>query len=151
MPALTMAKVAPKGTTTSGPLTLQRPSAKEGLEALRAKAAYSTHEKLNKQLATPLNAAGLVPMRTVSGNSLGSLGQYCMDWNNADLQEASSSARVPSYPLPGFIDGKPLDPASPITVGHLMYNVKAALLEADRAVEVASSLPLSPVPEIRVE
>ena len=74
-----------------------------------------------------------------------------MDWNNADLQEANSSARVSAYPLPGFIDGKPLDPASPITVGHLMYNVKVALLEADRAVEVASSLPLSPVPEIRVE
>ena len=69
-----------------------------------------------------------------------------MDWNNADLQEATSAARVPAYPLPELVDGKPLDPASPITVGQLMYNAKAAMLEVDRAVEVSFLSSLIPSP-----
>ena len=143
---ITAKQQTPKAPPASGPLVVKKPTAREGLEALRAKAAYSAHEKLNKQLVATSNAAGFVPMRTVSGRSLGSLVEYNMDWNNADLQEANSAARVPAYPLPELVDGKPLDPASPITVGQLMYNAKAAMLEVDRAVEVSSFSSLIPSP-----
>ena len=70
-------------------------------------------------------------MKTLSGRSLGSLGKYSMDWNNADICETSIAAPIPDYPLPQLVSGKPLDPASPITVGHRMYVAKAAVLELD--------------------
>ena len=146
-PASTMAKPAPKAPPASGQLALQKPTTKQQLEAMRVKAAYTAHHKLNAQLSASSNIAGFVPMKTLSGRSLGDLGKYSMDWNNADICEASSAAPIPDYPLPQLVAGKPLDPASPITVGRLMYATKAALLELDRAVEVR--LPSSHIPSPR--
>ena len=145
-PTSATAKPTPKTPPAPGAMVLQKPSTKQELEIMRAKAAYSTHDQLNKQLAARTNIAGFVPMKTLSGRSLGELGKYSMDWNNADMQEASSSARIPAYPLLQLLDGKPVDPASPITVGQLMYATKAAMLELDRVVEVKFPSSLIPSP-----
>ena len=145
-----MAKPVPKAPLASGQLALQKSlvtQSQQQQEAIRAKAAYSAHKNLNAQLIASSNTAGFVPMKTLSGRSLGSLGKYSMDWNNADICEASSVAPIPDYPLSQLVSGKPLDLASPITVGHRMYAAKAAVLELDRAIEVR--LPSSHIPSPR--
>ena len=86
-------------------------------------AAYSAHMDLNQQLAVSQSkdiasaSINLVPMQTLSGKSLGSLGEYSMDWNNADTCDVSSMPQIPEYPPPALPAGIELDPASPITIG----------------------------------
>ena len=97
---------------------------------------------LNQQLAASQSkdiastSINLVPMQTLSGKSLGSLGEYSMDWNNADTCDVSSMPQIPEYPPPALLAGVELDPASPITIGQRMYELKAAMLRVDRSVEV---------------
>ena len=59
-----------------------------------------------------------------------------MDWNNADMCDESSMPDIPEYPPPALPAGVELDPASPITIGQRLYELKAALLRADRSIEV---------------
>jgi hypothetical protein len=50
----------------------------------------------------PKLGKGRVSMKTMSGHSLGSLKQYCLDWNNSDPMEVDSassrSSEVPAKP-----------------------------------------------------
>ena len=75
-------------------------------------------------------------MQTLSGKSLGSLGQYSLDWNNADTGEVSSAPALPPLLNPALGANPALNPANPISIGQKMFTAKAALLDVDRAVEV---------------
>jgi outer membrane biosynthesis protein TonB len=69
--------------------------------------------------------ASFVLTKTASGNSLGSLGHYSMDWNNADTSEVSSgnpSAR--------------LHPAGPSNLTQKIYAARVALQEVDKVAQV---------------
>ena len=105
-------------------------------------AAYTTHHKLNQQLIQSQSkdmssaSACLVPRQTLSGKSLGSLGQYSLDWNNADTDKVSSAPPLPPLIGPVLGSSPDLHPASPITLGQKMFSLKAAMLDVDRAVEV---------------
>ncbi|XP_024318499.1 chromosome alignment-maintaining phosphoprotein 1-like [Brachypodium distachyon] len=74
-----------------------------------------------------------VPLRTTSGHSWGSLGQFVMDWKSADLYEVTSgtleSAR--QSPLVG-----PPPAATPESVSARMYEARVALFETSRATEL---------------
>lgn len=74
----------------------------------------------------PTGAAGRgqVALRTQSGNSLGSLEQYCMDWNATDSSEVSAP-------------GKALHPASPSVVGLKFAELRAAFHKAGAALASA--------------
>ena len=87
---------------------------------------------------------GFGPLKTLSGGSLGSLEQLHMDWNASDTSEVSSRT------LAGQISDHPAGPSS---VAQKLFAVKAALQEAERTTMVSTVdyIPLSPVPEIRVE
>jgi hypothetical protein len=71
-------------------------------------------------------SSGMMLQQTASGNSLGSLGHYSMDWNKADELEVSSST----------LKWSPGTKAGPSQLGTKMHIAKLALLEADRAAEV---------------
>jgi len=66
-------------------------------------------------------ARGFVSNKTASGRSLGSLGHYSMDWNNADSGEVSSPA-----PPSGASVG-------PSNLGTKIHIAKMALLDAEKA------------------
>ena len=82
--------------------------------------------------ATPTSSAlqttavswGFAPLKTLSGNSLGSLEHYNMDWNEADMDEVTSRRSTSQHP------------AGPSLLAQKMFAVKAAVLEADKAAEV---------------
>ena len=57
---------------------------------------------------------------------MGSLEHYHLDWNEADMDEVSSQHRA-----------TPQHPAGPSLLAQKMFAVKAAVLEADKAVEVS--------------
>ena len=93
---------------------------------------------------------GFVARTTSSGRSLGSLGQYCMDWNAADVPEVSS----------GNPGGPKLHPAGASNLAQKMYGAQLGLHEADKVAAVSylfhsffisQNTYTSPVPEIRVE
>ena len=103
-----------------------------------ADAAYAVHTNVNKRLIMSQHkdlsaSTSLIPAQTLSGKSLGSLKEYSMDWNKADLCEVSSLPKVPAYQLPA---GTNPDPASPVTIGQMMYDLKASMLRVDHTVEV---------------
>ena len=95
---------------------------------------YAAHKNLNQQLILSQSKdidparAHLVPRQTLCGKSLGSLGQYSQDWNDADTGEVSSAPTLPPLLTP--------NPDSPISLGQKMFAAKAAILDVDRAVEV---------------
>jgi len=71
---------------------------------------------------------GFVARTTSSGRSLGSLGQYCMDWNAADMSEVSS----------GNPGNTKLHPAGASNLAQKMYGAQLALHEADKVAAVSS-------------
>ena len=84
--------------------------------------------------ATPTSSAlqttavswGFAPLKTLSGNSLGSLEHYNMDWNEADMDEVTL-CRPAGHP------------AGPSLLTQKMLAVKAAVLEAYKAAEVSTT------------
>ena len=108
----------------------------------RAKTSRAFHKTLNVQLAGSGDAGATttcpsqVPVRTTGGGSLGSLSKYSLDWNLAETCEVSSSLNIPEYPPPVNPTAAELDPASPMTVGQRLYELKAAMLRVDDSVEV---------------
>lgn len=73
---------------------------------------------------------GFVQLQTQSGQSLGSLKSYAMDWNAADTSEVSPTQRQ-------------LHPAAPGNVSRLMYDARLALQKADKAAAVNILCPIS--------
>ena len=73
-------------------------------------------------LQTTAVSWGFAPLKTLSGNSLGSLEHYHMDWNAADTDEVTSQ-----------------HPAGPSILAQKMFAAKAAILEADKAAEVSTA------------
>jgi hypothetical protein len=93
-------------------------------------------------------ASSFVATKTSSGRSLGSVGHYSTDWNNADTNEITS----------GTSEVRP-HPAGPSNLAQKMHTAKLALIEADKAAMVrfylyyllffANNFFLSPlVPEV---
>ena len=76
----------------------------------------------SSSLQTTAVSWGFAPLKTLSGNSLGSLEHYHLDWNEADMDEVTLQ-----------------HPAGPSLLAQKMFAVKAAVLEADKAAEVSIS------------
>ena len=72
---------------------------------------------------------GFGPLKTLSGQSLGSLEHYHSDWNAADLSEVSSRPSASQI----ISD----HPAGPSLVAQKLSAAKAALLAADQAAAVS--------------
>jgi hypothetical protein len=68
-----------------------------------------------------------VVSKTWSRRSLGSVGHYSMDWNNADMSEVSS----------GNLEVR-LHPAGPSNLAQKIHAAKVAIVEADTAAAVCS-------------
>ena len=75
-----MAKKVQKMPQAPDQLALQKQRApqtqQQQQEAIRVKAAYTAHKNLNTQLPASQSSVSLVQMQTLSGRSLGSLGEY---------------------------------------------------------------------------
>ncbi|XP_010233230.1 proteoglycan 4-like [Brachypodium distachyon] len=73
-----------------------------------------------------------VPLRTTSGHSWESLGQFRTDWNSADSYEVTSSTLKAARqgPMAG-----PPPAATPESVATRMYQARVALFEASRSAE----------------
>ena len=69
---------------------------------------------------------GFAPLRTLSGNSLGSLEHYHQDWAEADMDEVTSRHSAGH-------------PAGPSLLAQKMFAVKAAVHEANKAAEVSTT------------
>ena len=111
------AVVKPSGKTSATPDTSRQVSLHVSSAAAKITAMTSA--------MTSFKEAGFVNTRTSSGGSLGSLAQYAMDWNSADLDEVTS--------------GNPkraLHPGSPSILAQKMHAARAALAEADKTAEV---------------
>ena len=87
-PATSTGKTAQHAAPASSQLQLQKQQAElmpQQLKALRVQAAHSAHMDLNQQLAVSQSkdivsaSTNLVLVRTLSGKSLGSLGEYSVD------------------------------------------------------------------------
>ena len=79
--------------------------------------------------SAPTVSWGFGPLKTSSGQSLGSLEHYHTDWNAADLSEVSSKSPA------GQIISE--HPAGPSLVAQKLSAAKAALLAVDQAASVS--------------
>jgi outer membrane biosynthesis protein TonB len=105
------AKAVPAGSKSTSSRELS-------LHVSPAAAALATTKTTKR--TTPATAS-FVLTKTTSGNSLGSLGHYSMDWNNADIGEVSS--------------GNPnarLHPAGPSNLAQKVYAARLAMQEVDK-------------------
>jgi len=112
--------------TKDGPAVV-KPSGKTSATPDKDKQ-ISLHVSRAAARASPLTnvqGAGFVSLRTSSGGSLGSLTQYAMDWNSADLGEVTSGNPNPA-----------LHPGSPSVLAQKMRAARAAFDEADKTAEV---------------
>jgi hypothetical protein len=79
------------------------------------------------EVAKKQRTRGFLAVQTNSGNSLGSLKSYAMDWNAADMDDASSAN--PTAIATG-------QDATPGVVHKRMVNAFAAIRDASNASEV---------------
>ena len=139
-PSTAPTQPAPKPTSPPAP---KRPRQMAKIPAA-AKATSALEPNPDRQVALHMGAAasgiqsffaaggGLITPRTASGNSLGSLKQYCMDWNSADASEVSS-ASSPQSP----------HPAGPSALAQKMHILKLAVADADKTAAVSCTLHFS--------
>jgi hypothetical protein len=90
---------------------------------------------------------GHVSLRTKSDNSLGSLKEYCMKWNDADFVDTASSGKKKS--LAGTLaPGNPdVIPAKPIAIASELFSIQQRLYRLADATNVSTFPHISPVPE----
>ncbi|XP_014757017.1 lethal(3)malignant brain tumor-like protein 3 isoform X3 [Brachypodium distachyon] len=74
-----------------------------------------------------------VPLRTTSGQSWGSLGQYAMDWNNVDSYEVNSDT-IQTAQQNALVGSSPVA-ATPESLAARMFQARVALFESSRAAE----------------
>jgi hypothetical protein len=89
---------------------------------------------------------GRASLRTKSDNSLGSLKEYCMKWNDADFVDIASSGKKKSLagtPAPGNLD---VIPAKPIAIASELFSIQQRLYRLADATNVSTFPHISPVP-----
>jgi hypothetical protein len=90
---------------------------------------------------------GRVSLRTKSDNSLGSLKEYCMKWNDADFVDTASSGNKKSLartPAPGNPD---VIPVKPIAIANELFSIQQRLYRLADATNVSTFPHISPVPK----
>jgi hypothetical protein len=90
---------------------------------------------------------GRVSLRTKSDNSLGSLKEYCMKWNNTDFVDTPSSGKkkaLAGTPAPGNPD---VIPAKPIAIASELFSIQQRLYRLTDARNVSIFPHISPVPK----
>ena len=86
--------------------------------------ANRAYQDLSEMISRPrVNSHVLPSLRTPSDKSLGSVGQYVMDWNAADPSEVSSTPANPHLVGPGL-------------VAQCLHSMQVSALQASRVVEV---------------
>jgi hypothetical protein len=90
---------------------------------------------------------GRVSLRTKSDNTLGSLKEYCMKWNNADFVDTASSGKkktLAGTPAPGNPD---VILAKPIAIASELFSIQQRLYRLADSTNVSTFPYISPVPE----
>jgi hypothetical protein len=90
---------------------------------------------------------GRVSLRTKSDNSLGSLKEYRMKWNDADFVDTASSGKkkaLAGTPAPGNPD---VILAKPIAIGSELFSIQQRLYRLADATNVSTFPHISPVPK----
>jgi hypothetical protein len=92
---------------------------------------------------------GSVSLRTKSDQSLGSLKEHCMKWNDADFLDTASSSKKKSLagtPALGNPDTE-IIPAKPIPIASELFSLQQRLFRLAEATNVSSFPHISPVPK----
>jgi hypothetical protein len=92
---------------------------------------------------------GRVSLRTKSDQSLGSLKEHCMKWNDADFLDTASSSKKKSLagtPALGNPDTE-IIPAKPIPIASELFSLQQRLFRLAEATNVSNFPHISPVPE----
>jgi hypothetical protein len=74
-----------------------------------------------------LELEGRVSLQTKSDNSLGSLKEYCMKWNNADFVDTASSSKKKALARTQIADTPPAIPAKPIAIASELFSIQQRL------------------------
>jgi hypothetical protein len=92
---------------------------------------------------------GHAPLRTKSGNSLGSLKEYCLKWNAADVMDTASSGKQKApVETQALATGSPLEiPAKPRSIASELFNIQQRLFLVSDVSTVSISSHISLVPE----
>jgi hypothetical protein len=90
---------------------------------------------------------GHVSLRTKSDNSLGSLKEYCMKWNDADFVDTASSSKKKALARTQTADHPPAIPAKPIAIASELFSIQQRLYHLAEATNVSIYPYISPVPE----
>jgi hypothetical protein len=67
---------------------------------------------------------GRVSLRTKSENSLGSLKEYCMKWNDADFVDTASSGKKKTLAETQALGNPPAIPAKPIAIASELFSIQ---------------------------
>jgi hypothetical protein len=95
-----------------------------------------------------LELEGRAPLRTKSGNSLGSLKEYCLKWNAADVMDTASSGKQKAPTgTQALAASSPLEiPAKPRAIASKLFNIQQRLFLVSDISTVSISSHISPVP-----
>jgi hypothetical protein len=94
-----------------------------------------------------LELEGRVSLRTKSDNSLGSLKEYCMKWNDADFVDTTSSSKKKALADTQIADNPPAIPAKPIAIASKLFSIQQRLYHLAEATNVSTHPYISPVPK----
>jgi hypothetical protein len=92
---------------------------------------------------------GRVSLRTKSDQSLRSLKEHCMKWNDANFLDTASSSKKKSLagtPAPGKPDTE-IIPAKPIPIASELFSLQQRLFRLAEATNVSNFPHISPVPK----
>jgi hypothetical protein len=92
---------------------------------------------------------GRVSLRTKSDNSLGSLKEYCMKWNDADFVDTASSGKKKALARTQTVatGNPPVVPAKPVAITSKLFSIQQRLYRVAEATNVSIYPYISPVPE----
>jgi hypothetical protein len=80
---------------------------------------------------------GRVSLWTKSDNSLGSLKEYCMKWNDADFVDTASSSKKKALAETQTADNPPAIPAKPIAISSELFSIQHRLYRLAEATNVS--------------
>jgi hypothetical protein len=92
---------------------------------------------------------GRVSLRTKSDNSLGSLKDYYMKWNDADFVDTTSSSKKKALAgtQTAATGNPPAIPAKPVAIASELFSIQQRLYRLSEASTVSIHPYISPVPE----
>jgi hypothetical protein len=76
---------------------------------------------------------GRVSLRTKSDNSLGSLKDYCMKWNDADFVDTASSSKKKTLAETPALGNPTAIPAKPIAIASKLFSIQQRLYRLSEA------------------